>query len=137
MTTDYYEILGLSRTATDDDIKRAYRALARQYHPDSNPDAPDAEAKFKEINLAYETLRDPERRRRYDVFGEDGARPGAGAPGPGEGFGFGDIFDAFFGGAGGAGLRRRVPLWGRGTHRGAARGDRIGGRADVGERVAG
>jgi molecular chaperone DnaJ len=96
--TDYYETLGLSRTATDDDIKRAYRALARQYHPDSNPDAPDAEAKFKEINLAYETLRDPERRRRYDVFGEDGTRPGAGGSGAGEAFGFGDIFDAFFGG---------------------------------------
>ena len=97
--SDYYEILGITRAATDDDIKRAYRAMARQYHPDSNPDAPDAEARFKDISLAYETLRDPERRRRYDVFGEDGSRPSGGpGPGAGEAFGFGDIFDAFFGG---------------------------------------
>jgi molecular chaperone DnaJ len=95
----YYEVLEVSPQATEADIKRAYRALARRYHPDSNPDDPDAEARFKELTVAYETLRDPERRRRYDVFGTDGG-PGArsgGAP-AGDAFGLGDLFDAFFGG---------------------------------------
>ncbi|MET0626970.1 MAG: J domain-containing protein [Acidimicrobiia bacterium] len=98
--TDHYDVLGIARNATDDEIKRAYRAQARRYHPDSNPEDPDAESRFKEINLAYEVLKDPERRRRFDVFGDDGTRSsnaGAG-PRPGEAFAFGDIFDAFFGG---------------------------------------
>jgi molecular chaperone DnaJ len=101
---DYYEVLGVSRTASAEEIKRAYRNLARKYHPDVNK-ATDAEARFKEINEAYEVLNDDARRRTYDRFGHEGLNGGAAAGGPGFGAGgmggFGDIFDIFFGAGGG------------------------------------
>ena len=104
MATDYYELLGVGRNATPEELKRSYRRLARELHPDTNPD-PTAEDRFKEIGLAYEVLADPERRRRYDRFGPEGAARGTGGdPTAGFGGGLGDIFDAFFGGSGGGGF---------------------------------
>lgn len=104
---DYYDLLGISKDASDSDIKRAYRKMSKKYHPDINKE-PGAEAKFKEINEAYETLSDGQKRAAYDQYGKAGVN-GAGAGGFGEGFGggdfsgfgdFGDIFSQFFGGGG-------------------------------------
>src|SRR3954471_17272635 len=107
MASDYYGLLGVAPTATQDEIKKAYRRLARELHPDTNPD-PTAEERFKEVALAYETLSDPERRRRYDTFGPDVPGGSAGFD-PLAGAGLGDIFDAFFSGGGPFGGGGRPP----------------------------
>lgn len=121
---DYYEVLGVSKTATEDEIKKAYRQLAKKYHPDMNQGDKSAEGKFKEVNEAYEVLSDRDKRAKYDQFGHAGVDPngfggGAGGFGGFGGFGgggfeggfgdFGDIFDAFFGtsGFGGSSAKKK------------------------------
>lgn len=106
MAADYYSILGVSREATGEEIKRAYRKLARELHPDVNPD-PATQDRFKQVTAAYEVLSDPSKRQMYDLGGDP--RGGQGAGFGGGGFDFGDIMDAFFGqGGGGRGPRSRV-----------------------------
>jgi molecular chaperone DnaJ len=105
VATDYYEALGVGRNAAPDEIKRAYRVLARKLHPDANPNDSHAEERFKEITRAYEVLSDPEKKQRYDMFGDERAAGGFAD------FGISDLFSTFFGGAGGS--TRRGP--GRGA----------------------
>ncbi|MCU0868078.1 MAG: molecular chaperone DnaJ [Burkholderiales bacterium] len=108
---DYYDVLGVNRDASDDDLKKAYRKLAMKYHPDRNPDSKDAEEKFKEAKEAHEILSDPQKRAAYDQFGHAAFEAGMGAAGAGggpQGFGgfsdaFGDIFGEIFGNARGGG----------------------------------
>lgn len=119
-TRDYYEVLGVKKTATQDEIKKAYRKLARKYHPDANPDDPKAEEKFKEVSSAYEVLSDPEKRQQYDVgpsfFGQGPQSAGGGFRGfeGGQPMGgdwadlFGGLFGGGFGGGGFGGAGRRA-----------------------------
>ncbi len=111
---DYYEVLGVDKSAGDDEIKKAYRKMAKKYHPDLHPGDADAEKSFKEVNEAYEVLSDSEKKARYDQYGHAGVDPNFGAGGGGfGGFGdfgdLGDIFGSFFGGGFGGGQRRANP----------------------------
>ena len=116
---DYYEVLGVSKTANEDEIKKAYRGLAKKYHPDMNPGDKDAEVKFKEVNEAYAVLSDSDKRSKYDRFGHDAFDPSAGAGGfggfggfSGADFDFGDIFSSFFGGGSSSRSRANMPVEG-------------------------
>ena len=116
---DYYEVLGVDKKADDATIKKAFRTLAKKYHPDLNPNDKEAEEKFKEVNEAYGVLSDPEKRAKYDQLGHAAFDQTAGAGGAGGyggfgGFDFGDIFSSFFGGSsmGGDSARRNGPVQG-------------------------
>jgi molecular chaperone DnaJ len=133
---DYYEVLGVDKSASDDAIKKAYRKLAKQYHPDLHPGDTECEAKFKEVNEAYEVLSDSDKRQKYDQFGFAGVDPNYAAQnggygsygGGGFGFDMGDILNSFFGGGFGGGSyggstaqRRNAPQ----------KGDNIGAQLDI------
>ena len=114
---DYYEVLGVSKGASADEIKKAYRSLAKKYHPDLNPGDKEAEVKFKEVNEAYDVLSDDDKRQKYDQYGHAAFDPSAGGFGGGSGFGgfssdfdFGDIFSSFFGGGGSSRSRKNAPI---------------------------
>ena len=114
---DYYEVLGVAKGASDDEIKKAYRVLAKKYHPDMNPGDKEAEAKFKEANEAYAVLSDSDKRAKYDQFGHAAFDPSMGGGSGFGGFGgmdfdFGDIFSSFFGGGGGSRSSRNMPIEG-------------------------
>ena len=127
---DYYEVLGVGKSATEDEIKKAYRQLAKKYHPDMNPGDKEAEVKFKEVDEAYAVLSDSEKRAKYDRFGHAAFDPSAGGGSGFGGFGgfggadfdFGDIFSSFFGGGGGSSRSR---------HNAPIEGDDIGTRVTV------
>ena len=125
---DYYEVLGVSKDADEATLKKAYRSLAKKYHPDLHPGDAEAEKCFKEVNEAYDVLSDSDKRAKYDQFGHAAFDPaaGGGAGGYGGGFGgfgdFGDIFSSFFGGGFGGGSQRR---------NGPTRGDDIGARVSI------
>ncbi|MBE6718708.1 MAG: molecular chaperone DnaJ [Ruminococcaceae bacterium] len=111
---DYYEVLGVDKSSDEQSIKKAYRKLAKQYHPDMNPGDKEAEKKFKEINEAYAVLSDSEKKARYDQYGHAGVDPNMGGGGYGDfggfgGFDFGDIFSSFFGGGQSSYSRRNAP----------------------------
>lgn len=122
---DYYEVLGVEKSASDADIKKAYHSLAKKYHPDMNPGNAEAEQKFKEVNEAYAVLSDQDKRQKYDTYGHDAFDPTSGGTGFG-GFdfdmgGFGDIFSSFFGGGASSSRRNNGPV----------RGDDVGARITV------
>ena len=128
MPRDYYEVLGVSRDAGDTEIKKAFRKLARELHPDVNSHDPDAESKFKEAAEAYEVLSDADRRATYDRYGHEGLRTGGYSPNF-EGFGsVADIFEAFFGGGGGGGFGN---IFGGGAAGGPAQGGDVSVGAEV------
>ena len=114
---DYYEVLGVNKSSSDDEIKKAYRSLAKKYHPDMNPGDKEAEAKFKEVNEAYAVLSDPEKKAKYDQYGHAAFDPSMGGGSGFGGFGgfggdfdFGDIFSSFFGGGGSSRSSRNSPI---------------------------